>query len=348
MSSGSQDTRRRFEQWARNPRCTANAVSAIVNFPMRKVAEAEGVKAQFGQSPFALVRGRKFEQGIFQQDAALLRTELEAVGVLPTASTGLADFRLRNGGGPMPSLDAAIDASSTWLGMLAADKTQETIAAGLTLRIPGGVMLPEATLCIDALAVRKRDSRRELIVGEIKVYPDRGGYTDATQLATSRAQAGIYGHALQVAIGAADLQDALHVSDRGFLVLSHAGSNRIRLRHDEDLRAQIQRAHDGLSQLSAVAQQLRPDPANGLVVIQGAPTSYCEACVSFCERASACRARAMADERPEILGDAVKRLMGDMTLARLRDLIAKRSEPADDHEREVLSAVLSIPEYGHG
>jgi len=344
MASGSQDTRRRFEQWARNPRCHANAVSAIVNFPMRMVAEAEGVKAQFGQSPFALIRGRQFEEGVFLDDASRLRDQLEASGVIACGTTGFVDFRLQNNGGPMPSLDAAIEASLDWLRDLAAGRAQQTIASGLSLRIPGGVMLPEATLCIDALAVRPTQSGSELVVGEIKVYPDRGGYTDTTQLATSRAQAGMYGHALQITLKAANLEGSLSVSERGFLVLSHAGSNRIRLRHDEDLRAQIQRARDGLRQLSEVAQQLRPNPDSALAVIQSAPTSYCESCVSFCERASICRAHAVAEERPEILGDAVKQLMGDMSLARLRQLMSNNTEPSNAHEQEVLEMIREIAE----
>jgi hypothetical protein len=42
------DTRRRFEQWASNPTCPANAASAILNIPMRTVAQAGGVTAPFG------------------------------------------------------------------------------------------------------------------------------------------------------------------------------------------------------------------------------------------------------------------------------------------------------------
>jgi hypothetical protein len=59
-------------------------------------------------------------------------------------------------------------------------------------------MLPHATLSIDAVAVRASSGSVSLVVGEVKVYPDRGGYTDEAQLATSRAQAGVYVHGLRL------------------------------------------------------------------------------------------------------------------------------------------------------
>ncbi len=343
-----QDTRRRFEQWARNPRCTANALSAIVNLPMRKVAEAEGAKAPFGQSPFALVRGRKFEQGIFEKQGRMLHDALIACDVLPKGASGLADFRMKASGGPMSSLDEALRASSAWLQRVANGEASETVAAGLTIRIPGGVMLPEATLCIDALAVQRADDAVTLMVAEIKVYPDRGGHTDPVQLSTSRAQAGMYAHGLSICLAAHSLADRMQVSDRGILVLSKAGSNRIRVRHNEDLRAQIQRARDGLAQLSKVAEAQQPDPSRSLEVIQRAETAYCEACVAFCERAAICRRRAAELERPEVLGDAVRRVMGNLTLSRLRELVEGSSLPASEHEREVLALMRDLKEYDHG
>jgi len=77
-TGSSQDTRRRFEQWARNPRCAANAVSAILNIPMADVAKREGARSPTGQSPFALARGQGFERAIFRDDAKMLRDELES------------------------------------------------------------------------------------------------------------------------------------------------------------------------------------------------------------------------------------------------------------------------------
>ena len=40
--------RGRFEQWAKNPTCDANTLSAVHNVRLDKAAEAAGVSASFG------------------------------------------------------------------------------------------------------------------------------------------------------------------------------------------------------------------------------------------------------------------------------------------------------------
>ena len=340
LNGSSQDTRRRFEQWAKNPRCAANAASAILNIPMIKVARAEGVATKFGQSPFALARGQSFERAMFKEDAAILREGLVANGVLPAASRGFADFRFKRNGGPITNIDDGLAATTAWMKDLAAGRFERTIAAGATIRIPGGVMLPHATLCIDAIAVVERDGRPSIIVGEVKVYPDRGGYTDATQLATSRAQAGMYVHGLRLAIDEVKLGSKLAVESTGFLVLSRSGSNRISIRANEDFSGQSERAKTGLATLSTVAQQLKLQPTAGLPVIQQAPVTYCESCVSFCERADRCRSEAERTGSGALLGDEAQRFLGDVTLTRVAQL-AGGAKPRDEHEREIARLIAA-------
>src|SRR5580693_4111712 len=89
------NTRGRFEQWAKNPTCEANTLSAVHNIRLDKAAEAVGLEPSFGQSPFALARGNIFEAGLFYDDAARLRAALERKGALPAGSTGFHDLRLK-------------------------------------------------------------------------------------------------------------------------------------------------------------------------------------------------------------------------------------------------------------
>ncbi len=329
------DTRRRFEQWASNPTCAANAASAILNVPMRVVAQAEGATAPFGQSPFALARGQSFERAMFRNDAAILREELISADVLPENSSGFADFRYTRHGGPVRDVDEALAKTLDWLRDLAKGKTERTLAAGATIRIPGGVMLPHATLSIDAVAVRADSKKVSLVVGEVKVYPDRGGYTDEAQLATSRAQAGVYVHGLRLVLDQAGLSKKVTVEPKGFLVLSRSGSNRISVRANEDFAGQAERARTGLESLSRLAEHMRLDPAAGIGEVQRLDVAYCESCVRFCERAELCRSRAEQAGEPSILGDEVKRFLGDVTLDRVREL-ASGSKPKDEHEREIV------------
>ena len=65
--------------------------------------------AGFGQSPFAISRGNRFEAGLFYDDAAKLRVALERRACLPTGSTGFVDLRLKmNGGTRVSSVDQAV------------------------------------------------------------------------------------------------------------------------------------------------------------------------------------------------------------------------------------------------
>ena len=345
----SKDTRRRFEQWARNPKCQANAVSAILNVPMRKVAEIEGANPTFGQSPFALARGQRFEFYAFKDDAKRLREQLERASVLPTGSAGLADFRLRRTGGPCANIDAARVQTEDWLRAIASGKADQTIAAGATISIPGGVMLPTATLCVDALAVRRLGETVELVVGEVKVYPDRNGFTDATQLATSRAQAGMYVHGLRLVLKQFAVDSRVRVSDQGFLVLSRAGTNFLSVRAREDFGGQARRDEEGLAALSACAGTLslsNTSPDLALPVIQKASTAYCEDCLSFCERVDVCRKRAEESADGAILGDAVNRYLGGTSLERVNELL-RGATPSDEHEAEI-AALLKMVEVSHG
>jgi hypothetical protein len=109
------DTRQRFEQWARNPACTANAIAAIHGVPMAEVARREGGQPTSGQSPFAIARGQTFERSLFREDAASLTEALAKAGVLPAGAVGFRDFRLRQVGGPIHTLDDGLSATREFL-----------------------------------------------------------------------------------------------------------------------------------------------------------------------------------------------------------------------------------------
>jgi hypothetical protein len=149
----SRNTRGRFEQWVKNPQCEANALSAVLNVKMSEVAKSIGYSPEFGQSPFAITRGIQFEAWLFKDDASVFHSALVKTGMLKDDESGLIDFRLTMNGGPkLKSIDQAIENSKNLLLTLTSKNKgkQPAIIAGLTVRIPKGVMLPEATLIIDA------------------------------------------------------------------------------------------------------------------------------------------------------------------------------------------------------
>jgi hypothetical protein len=335
------DTRRRFEQWARNPVCEANTISAVYGIPMAEVAKREGLRPTMGQSPFAIARGQTFERGLFRDAAAELREELERAEVLPVGSSGFVDFRMRVTGGPMADLDRGREATLALLRRIGGpdERDRPSIIASATLLIPSGVMLPEALLVIDVLAVRYAKERVTLTVGEIKTYPDRGGHTDTEELASARAQAGVYVHALRMVIDELGLGARISVEDQGFLVLSRPGFNRPSVRPREELKYQAWRAVRGFAQLENAAELLAPlgDAAfgeKGIEAVRDADKSYFETCVGFCDLAPKCFARSLESNDPVILGEEVARFLGDIPLDRALELMNGK-RPKNEAEEDL-------------
>lgn len=323
------NTRGRFEQWAKNPTCAANTLSAVHNVRLDAAAKAVGLVPSFGQSPFAIARGNRFEAGLFVDCAAKLRSALERKRCLPEGSAGFLDLRLRmNGGARVVSVDEALAVTETWLIDIAADPSDAaSIVAAPMIRIPKGVILPEALLIIDAVTVVEQDGIALVTVGEVKVFPDRGGHTDPHQLATARAQAGVYRHALELTVAALGLAHRVAVARTGFLVFTWPGSNSPSVRAGEDLTYQAIRASRGFDRLEAVARSVvrdddfRSDEPGLVQRVVDADTDYSEACLGFCDLAPRCHQRALAAGNPIVLGDEVKRFLGDTTIDRAIDLL---------------------------
>jgi hypothetical protein len=336
------DTRMRFEQWARNPACTANAISAVHGVPMAEVARAEGTVPTTGQSPFAIARGLTFERVLFRREAEALRGALIRAKVLPPEATGFRDFRLRRAGGPYRDLDKARAATASLLTEATAAATPAaraaipSILAGPVVRVPGGVMLPEAILVIDVLVVRMDRTPPLLIVGEIKTYPDRGGYTDGGELATARAQAGVYVHGLHLVLAELGLSGALEVGLSGFLVLSRPGSNQPSIRANEDLRFQAVRAERGFGQLRDVAKTVGTGVPRAQLIqtICRAPVAYQDTCIAFCDRAATCDRDALKRGDPHVLGEDVARFLGPTDLNRALALL-DGTKPKDAQEEDL-------------
>lgn len=336
------NTRGRFEQWAKNPTCAANTLSAVHNIRLDAAAKAVGLDPSFGQSPFAIARGNRFEAGLFFDDAAKLRSALERKRCLPDGSAGFLDLRLRmNGGSRIISVDEALQATEEWLGDIATvPSAAESIVAAPMIRIPKGVILPEALLIIDAVTVVHEDGVALVTVGEVKVFPDRGGHTDPHQLATARAQAGVYRHALELAVSALGLAARISVALDGFLVFTWPGSNSPSVRAGEDLTYQAIRAARGFNRLEEVAQSLvrtddfRSDEPTLVQQVVDAETDYSESCLSFCDLAPRCHQRALDAGDPVLLGDEVKRFLGDTTIDRALQLL-NGALPTSEREHDL-------------
>ena len=284
------NVRRRLDQFLQNPSCEANALSVAMDMPMRDVAAHDGDPTREAQSPYALRRGAIFENALFENDAESLRVALAKAGVIASEQAIVVDLRLtRNQGPSMKNLDMARDAFALWLGG-ERDRAKKThIFLAPAIDAPARDVLGDGILAPDIVVAHPvGDDRWELEIGEVKVYPDRGGHTDTSNLAATRSQAGLYVFALKTALAS---HTTITVRRAGFLVLSWAGTNRPSIRSGEDLEFRARAAERGIARLrEAFASIAAPpeEPKRRLSVISQANTAYREACIAFCARASHC------------------------------------------------------------
>ena len=330
---------------------------------MPKVAARAGVEATFGASPFALGRGEQFEFNLLKDEAERLRPELVRTGVLPETADGFRDLRIRmNRGGDssLRDLDTACERTLDLLREIGAARDSSAvealpcIVAGATVKLPEGVMLPEALLIIDVMAVRPSadGEHAEVVVGEVKTYPDRGGFTDRQQLAQARAQMGLYLHALRVVTSDFAEHERPTFAEEGFLVLSRPGSDFPRVRAGEDLTFQAARAERGFALLEEAAKKLPVSPEVDmddeparLDAVLAADTHYSEACLSFCDLAHRCHDNALKAADPIVLGDEVRRFTSGISLQRVGELLDS-ARPRDVTERDLVERIRAAEEPG--
>ncbi len=329
------DVRRRLEQYATNPECEANVLSAVHDIPMDEVARDLGLTPKVGQSPFAIRRGQNFERSLFDDEALRLRKALIEKKVLPENASGFVDLRTKKNGGEFATLEASRQAFLQLLKRFV-EATGEArlrlpaIVASPGLAVPGRAILPDGLFAVDVLTVHPQPPPKPIYlrVGEIKVYPDRGGFTSSTELAATRAQAGLYLHVLRTELELLGLAGQVEASGFGFLVLTRPGSNQPSVRAGEDLRFQAARAEIAFERLRAAAALVVPPddaakevPRPRLELIARASKRYGDRCLGSCELPDYCHTQALATGDASALGEDVARLLGAISLHRALELL---------------------------
>lgn len=346
------NTRVRFEQWAKNPTCEANTVSAVLNVPLGKVAEKLGFENKKALPPFAIARGLSFEKYLFEDGAERLVKSMTQQKVFSDGEE-LEFLDLRHQGnlqGRSRSAERSLELSKEFLQELASGQADHKtkLVAGLIVKLAKGVMLPEATLILDCLVVKWVDDAKphwSLKVGEIKIFPDRGGYTDPSQISSARAQAGVYKHALDQWLVENKTKVPFEISGTGFLVFTWPGSTFPVVRPNEDLASQAERARDGFSRMDEIGSRVVSSkskdysPDEYVDWVSHSATNFREACWEFCDLAERCQDEAFSNSRAIFLGTDSARLLGtvsiDATLALLNG-----AQPKSEHEETLVASLL--------
>ena len=313
--------------------CTRRLAISMAGADVDAAAALLGAEPKFGQSPFAIQAGDRFEASLRQDHYARWFTGMhEQLGFPPAAMTVVDLDRDHPWPGPARK-DFARRKSQ-----VSADRcrrTDDLLVASLTGRAgPSLILHPRLTIATpsgprevepDALLVWPDSGPR---VAEVKSYVDHGHRTDATDLAQARRQEAVYVLALQetaVRLHAEgrvpDLEDALaclrgpwpgETDVRDDQIAAYTILRKPRSGTPSFGRELIERDVEvvafGLSRplpsLSALVEGLPPgstlsDPG----VIEALPTAFDPGwCLANCPMAALCRDEARALDDPSCFG----------------------------------------------
>lgn len=274
---------------AANPGCTRRAVLDAAGVDKPALAARVGHPAPYGQSPFAIGRGRAFEARLKSDGYAALRALLAAK--LPGAQVA----------GPVRDLGAEGDNRQRYLrtravlgGAEPADLVDHPM---LRLTVAGQPVYLEPDLVACRVAGR-------LHVVEIKSFPIVDGRADPAKVAAAATQAAVYVLALRELCGdvGADpstvATDALLVCPRDFGAQPAAAVLDLRrqvavLRRQLARLARLETLLDGLPDvtldLGGGAGPPRP-PGELVAALAHLPARYTPDCLACCDLAMHCRA----------------------------------------------------------
>ena len=329
--------RRRLEQLIGNPDCSTNTASALLQIPLSVIAKARGAEAGPGQSPFAFEQGILFERRILatrKKDGLIpLQVELQKHGLL-TEGRDYEQIDFRTNG-----YERSFDDSRAFLDRLKEESNKGLQFLGSGFRFiadeipPGG---GDVEIDLILLSYSESDKKWILRIGEIKTYPDRAGLTDPMQLATARAQAGLYRRLFMSWLGRIKLNSIIDIDEKGFLVFMNVRSAWPSVLPNESLLEQDERADKAVALFNQKynseewsqwreANVTSEERLNQLV--NHATTHYTQGCWGFCPVVTVCFGKLIAADDPLILGSETKEILGDRTIEYVQKLISGEIEP---------------------
>lgn len=350
-----------------NPACDRRAVLDAGRVDLVSLAERLGAPAQFGQSPFAIGQGNRFEERIKADDYASLVTAINDLlgifeGVENLRSVNLE--RVGNLRGRELVKARAVQTASVLeaIAIGQADSPHVVDHGVTTLEVGGNTVYLEQ----DALAFRVGEHLR---ICEIKGFPIIDGTASPTKVGTAARQTAVYVASIQDSLTARGFDPNL-VSSEVILVCPKDFSitpTAVLVDVDREVRAlrrQLRRRGD----VSAIVEGIQARAKNNGVdigdllagveaskvgskadreaaqeVVDQLPFHYVPECLSSCDLSRHCRACSVAADQPARLGGDVASLLGSIdSIAVAIDLI-DGAEPSPD-QAEVAAILRATSE----
>jgi hypothetical protein len=320
-----------------NPGCTRRAVMDAAGVDKPTLAERIGFPGQFGQSPFAIIRGEIFEAQIKAEGAAELITLLRDVLDLPLPEVSHLDLNEVSG-----NSDNKVRHAETRSKLTRGD-IPETLFDHPMLKLT--VAGQDAYLEPDLIAFQVKG---KFHIVEIKSFAVIDGQADGSHVASAAIQSAVYVLALRELLASQGIgPDA--VSDDVILVTPKDFTNRP-IATFVDVRKQLTVLKRRLSRLTSIDEllailpptlSLDPDGTAREIIdnLQSIEARYMPECLNTCELAWFCRNECQGTTRA--MGRGVAEDLGGVDTVTMALGLA-RGELTPAPEQEESAALLRL------
>jgi len=339
---------RGLEHMARNRRCQRLAAVTLAGASADAAARRLGIApVSEDASPFAAARGHRFEENLFKDDCERIWRAYARAGLLP------ADFPHRDdlheqwidtekgtdGRGEFSLPERLRQTEKLLLARARGDLSTPTLILKPRLTVHAGSQ--QFTIEPDGLIAAPGEPFYRVM--EIKSYPDRQGYTSQSKTGSAARQAAVGVVALRQLLASNDLDERLAEATAD-LIFSNAGSDsptltRLPISGETDNIAAT--LTDAGATVTAVLDAVGAGTLDDPDVLEQLDTFLCSSCSSHCAMFEHCRASAIHQGHPVMLGDQASELLQGFTS--MGELIALRDRQAttDDPDRQAVADLLA-------
>jgi hypothetical protein len=329
-----------------NPGCERRAVLDAAGVHKAKLAAHVGQPTQFGQSPFAIGQGNRFESRVKDDGyAELVRVLGECLPAFEGMTAPEALDLNTVGAGPADRVGRVAGTQEALRQIVAGEVNAPNVLdhAMTTLRVGHRIVYLEQ----DALAFRDGDKLR---ICEVKGFPIVDGSADPGKTGAAVRQTAVYLASIQDTLEAIGADPAM-VSPEVVLIcprnysITPTGVLLDVSREVRALRRQLDRQVDVESLIAELPEGFAlPDPVNDPGGAEARATlgqlkpSYEPGCLGRCDLARHCRAESKAEDRPDRLGEPANNLLaGIATVSEAVEL--SKGGPTTEDNAEVAKAL---------
>ena len=334
-------TARGIAALASNPGCRRRALLDAAAIRKEEVAAWAGYEVPFGQSPFAIARGKAFEAQLINDPGGLFLALLRDALELDLSEVGYADLEASGG-----QADLARRHELTRRALTAAPEHRGTLFYHPLLKFRVGGRY--AYLEPDLVTFRHDDTFH---VVEIKSFPVVDGQGDPASVSAAALQSAVYVLALQDLLGPAATvhHETLLITPKDFGnaplasrvdVRKHVGVLTRQLARLDRIPALLAQLPAGLTFDLARDDKRVPqrNPADLVAALQQVAASYAPECLATCEMCYFCRDEASG--QTGVLGKSVREDLGGIEYIGRVLLLARGVGPPPPPDQAEAAAIV--------